>query len=291
MPYIDTASTHNRTILDLQGLGIRDVPAVGRHIYRAAHEELIPHNHGPGIMEISYLESGKQLYSVGGQDYTMNGGDVFVTFPDETHSTGGYPEERGVMYWMFVWLPESQAPFLNVPQGEVRGLLDGLTHLDRRLFPGSPSLKSLLDKIFTAYRQQDDALRVVNIKNYLMRYLLDVMACGQQDLPSTISPIMARVLEAMEAGVDESFPLQKWADIAGLSLSRFKTRFKQEVGISPADYMLRQKIDCAKEMLRCKTIPITDLALDLGFSSSQYFASVFKRYTGRTPSAYRKGTY
>jgi len=46
------------------------------------------------------------------------------------------------------------------------------------------------------------------------------------------------------------------------------------------------RIDRAKQYLQQKTIPITTLAMELGFSSSQHFAAVFKRRTGTTPRTY-----
>jgi AraC-like DNA-binding protein len=74
--------------------------------------------------------------------------------------------------------------------------------------------------------------------------------------------------------------------VARLSESRFKSRFKAEIGVPPAEYWLRQKIERATEML--KTRRVTEVAHELGFSSSQYFATAFKRYTLMNPSRYRK---
>ena len=82
------------------------------------------------------------------------------------------------------------------------------------------------------------------------------------------------------------------ADMAravGLSLSRFKAVFSREVGMPPADYVLRRRVDLAKErLLLDRRRSITNVALDLSFSSSQYFSTVFKRYTGMTPREFRK---
>ena len=50
------------------------------------------------------------------------------------------------------------------------------------------------------------------------------------------------------------------------------------------------KIQKAKNLLFKSDKSITEIAMDLGFSTSQYFATAFKRYTGRTPSSYRKET-
>ena len=76
--------------------------------------------------------------------------------------------------------------------------------------------------------------------------------------------------------------------VVNLSLSRFKTRFKHEVGVAPGGYIIMRKVEKAKELLGDRDRSITDIAFDLGFSSSQYFATVFKKLIGLTPSEYRK---
>ena len=73
----------------------------------------------------------------------------------------------------------------------------------------------------------------------------------------------------------------------GLSVPRFHARFKEQFGMPPAEYLLRAKVTEACRQLRETRQPITAIAYKLGFSSSQYFATVVKRYTGQTPRALR----
>ncbi len=74
------------------------------------------------------------------------------------------------------------------------------------------------------------------------------------------------------------------AQVARLSESRCKTRFKREIGVPPAEFWLRKKIERAIVLL--KNHNVTEVAYELGFSSSQYFATVFKRYTLVNPSQF-----
>jgi AraC-like DNA-binding protein len=73
------------------------------------------------------------------------------------------------------------------------------------------------------------------------------------------------------------------AEDAGLSLSRFKTKFKAQIGIAPHEFILRCKVEAAKKFLLEENRNVTNTAMELGFSSSQYFATVFKRFTQQTP--------
>ncbi|MBA3686685.1 MAG: helix-turn-helix transcriptional regulator [Planctomycetes bacterium] len=90
------------------------------------------------------------------------------------------------------------------------------------------------------------------------------------------------------ARLGREVPVAELAHAAGLSASRFHDRFVAEVGETPADWARRQRIVEAKRLLSLSAKPITALALALGFPSSQYFATVFRRYTGLTPRQYRE---
>ena len=91
--------------------------------------------------------------------------------------------------------------------------------------------------------------------------------------------------ETTSAGFDRREDL---AAVAGVSESWFKARFRRELSIGPAEYVLRRRIDTACRLLSDPAIPITTIALDLGFSSSQNFATVFRRVMNTSPREFRK---
>jgi len=79
-------------------------------------------------------------------------------------------------------------------------------------------------------------------------------------------------------------------DIAGffhLSPGFFGKRFRAESGISAADFVRRVKLEESVRLMREESKNITETAFALGFSSSQYFATLFKKYFGRTPREFR----
>jgi two-component system, response regulator YesN len=76
----------------------------------------------------------------------------------------------------------------------------------------------------------------------------------------------------------------------GYSRARIFEMFKAGTGMTPNDYLLRCRVRNARNLLADPERPITEIALETGFSSSQYFSQVFKKYTGMTPSRYRSKT-
>lgn len=259
---------------------------LGRYHYAEAHASLGFHCHGK-MLEICYLESGEQTYCVGDDEYRLHGGDLFVTYPNEHHGSGKSPEGKGVLYWMLIRVPERNGCLLSLGLSESRVIYERLLHLPARQFPGSPRMGRVLRRVMEVFDRGEDPLHVVNLRNLLLRFLLDVLEASRhsrQEVSEAIRAVQAVIAE----NLDERLPVARLARAAHLSQSRFKARFKDEVGIPPADYAMRQRVERAKHLLRHGGIPIIEVALQLGFSSTQYFATAFKRYTGETPSEYRR---
>lgn len=73
-----------------------------------------------------------------------------------------------------------------------------------------------------------------------------------------------------------------------LSPSYFTRAFKEETGMSPINYLLKTRIERARELLKDTGLKISDIALSVGFSNQQRFNEMFKKYTRQTPLQYRK---
>ena len=281
------STERERTALDLRSLGIPEVPMLGRYNYARARSGLMPHSH-PGAMEICLLAKGTQLYRVGRQDYVLHGGDVFVTFPGEAHSTGETPEEKGILYWVILILPRSPAFFLNCTTAESGKLVRQLLGIPHRHFVGIPELRTLLDEMISTAQSKRNPMRRLFLRVKLLEFLLKILECSHHPRKSSLSKDTNRLLHHIETQIEEPLSVKYLAKQMGLSVSRFKTRFKQEIGIPPAEYVLRCKIHAAKELLTKKGSAVTEVAYKLGFSSSQYFATVFKRYTGKSPRRFSR---
>ena len=73
-----------------------------------------------------------------------------------------------------------------------------------------------------------------------------------------------------------------------MSRSRLSVKFKQETNENLIDFILKEKTEEAKRLLRYTDKPITAISAYLGFSSQSHFSHVFKKYTNSLPNKYRK---
>ncbi len=271
-----------RLEMDLEKAGLACVPLLGRYHYNRARPALREHSHGNAI-EICYLVRGRQSYRVKECDYSLRGGDVFITHPYEEHGSGGAPEEKGVIYWMVLRAPGRSSGFPGLPARHGRALWHAIRRLPRRHFSGNWKMKEHLDALTVAFHG-DGPLRVVTMSHLITGFLLELVACGSV-LPQVKYRSLAAVLRYISQHLDERVQVPQMARIARLSTPHFKARFKQEMGIPPAEYQLRARVEEARRRLVTGKRTVTEIAFDLGFSSSQYFATVFKRFTGENPRA------
>lgn len=271
---------------DLSSMGISEVPLLGRYEYHFARPGLPMHGH-LATLEICYLARGRQTYRVDGHSYHLAGGDVFVTLPGELHDTAGQPEEPGILYWMNLRIPHRASGFFALPASDGAALIRNLLHMPQRHFFGGMRLKPLIDEVFELCGRPDDPLQRIGIRMAVVRFLLEVLSCAHGERYARHSPLFGGIVEEIRSKPEQPYSLVQLAASAGLSLSRFKARFKSEFGITPHEFILRSKIDAARESLASGE-SVTEIAMKLGFSSSQYFATVFKRFCDQTPSEFRE---
>ena len=274
-----------RQSLHLSELGLGNVDFLGIVHFHGAVRPLVPHVH-PDTYEICYLARGRQTYVVKGRAYRLRGNDVYVTFPDEDHDTGGCPEEKSLLYYLLVSAHPARS-FLGIGGAEGRALHEVLRGLPSRHFRGSPQMRAALDAVSAAFHDPADPLRAARVRTHLLAFFLEMAACSRGAMP-TAQTAMDQVCALIARRLGEPIRLEALAREAGLSVSRFKTVFRESVGMPPREYILRETVHEAERRLVASDRPVTEIALDLGFSSSQYFATVFRRFAGCTPAGFRR---
>ena len=98
---------------------------------------------------------------------------------------------------------------------------------------------------------------------------------------------LRRVVEHMRAHLNEALPLARLAAIGGLSPSRFACAFRAETGEPPHRYLVRIRIETARDLLENTDLPVTEVGVRCGFEQPSHFATTFRKVTGLSPRAWR----
>jgi AraC family transcriptional regulator len=96
-----------------------------------------------------------------------------------------------------------------------------------------------------------------------------------------------RVLDFLKENWDKEFSLETIAEMADLSVFHFIRVFKTQTGRTPHEFIIKTKIDKAKELLVTNSKSITEVCFSCGFNNLSHFADTFKRQVGITPSKYK----
>lgn len=98
----------------------------------------------------------------------------------------------------------------------------------------------------------------------------------------------AAVVLYIRQHLNEPITIQQLANLACLSKPHFFRSFKQELGLSPLDFVLQERISNAKRLLQDPLLSISEAAYQSGFNNLTHFSLQFKKQEGKTPSEYRR---
>lgn len=145
------------------------------------------------------------------------------------------------------------------------------------------ALKAELDEGHPGGRLYAESLGLALAAHLLRRYAPAAAAllARKQGLSK---PQQRRVLDYIEAHLDEGLSLARLAGIAGLSASHFKPLFKQSLGLPVHQYVIRRRVEHAKHLLLAGRLPMAEIALAAGFAHQSHMARAMRRVLGMTPT-------
>ncbi|MBD2038969.1 helix-turn-helix domain-containing protein [Leptolyngbya sp. FACHB-321] len=134
-------------------------------------------------------------------------------------------------------------------------------------------------------------LYIESLTNVLAVRILRQYATTEARLPTYKSGLPERqllqVLEYINEHLDEDIRLSSLAQLLGMSQFHFSHVFKQSIGTAPYQYLLQQRVERAKQLLKQTDQSVMEIALLCGFNSHSHLSKQFRQLTGVTPTAYR----
>lgn len=218
--------------------------------------------------DMTVMLKGSLSCVIDGQPYTVKEGEVLLMPPGSLRARYRSREEVDYISFNFNVDPAPDLPM----------------HFSAAKIRGARLLYGVLDEILRHPAQDNtEAIR------HLLACLLSVY---EQALHTeAISPLTAQITEYLHTHLASRVTLADISRITFFSPVYCDTVFKRDTGKSIIEYLLSERIAEAKRRLAEGADSLTELALSLGFTDYNYFARVFKKRTGYTPSAYRKALF
>lgn len=278
--YDEYFHSEDRIVLTKQELDLPGIRLFATHNIHNAIFPHIPHYH-ENTFEFTFVSKGTISFYTQETEYEVSGGNIFVSFPDEVHSTNEAPITLNEQYWFQVDISDPKnLLFLN--EETAKQLIEDLKSIKRHIVSTDiKETRPLIEKAFELALSDGNRLLIAG---YLIIFFQLMIAAAKEERYYLTNDIEAAV-RYIEEHVTEELSLHTLAGICNLSVSQFKQKFRRIVGVSPRNYINKKKVKFSK-LLLLQNIPVTEVAMKLNFNTSSYFSTVFKKYTTLTPSEY-----
>jgi AraC family transcriptional regulator len=140
-------------------------------------------------------------------------------------------------------------------------------------------------------RTADNAKRVAGLAHLLAIYVAEkyTNVASQRPVYRGGLPIvrLRKIEDYVHAHVSESISIGSLAELAELSPFHFSRVFKQATGITPLQFVTRERMLQAQQLIRETSRSLIEIALEVGYTSPSHFAQVFRRTVGMAPTQFR----
>ncbi len=254
-------------------------------------DALIPHFHR-GSLEIVYIHKGSQIYEMNGVQYSLSGGDVFVTPPNVPHSSGKYGVDKSSFVWMHIDM-SARTGFMGLEEQYADALINQLSRLKNPVLRGNPAIKKSVEAAIGYFissldaPKDDQAFLLAQMARDILGVLFRIIKTDVSNDCAKLSDDIESILVYINSNYDRELETGTLASMIYLSESRFRQKFKQQVGIPPIEFIWRKRISRAKVLLHGTDMTMAEISENLAFQNSSYFSKVFKKFNNLTPSEYR----
>lgn len=245
--------------------------------------------HQHNYYELFYLRTGSCIYSVNNQLYHLSAGDIFIIYPGDSH----YTQYEGLVTCerVIVCIPPSVIPekYLSAHEELARNLShSGKVILSKK---GRKRMEELLERMLEEnnlagpYSTEFLFLETLTL---LMTLLRDGIFVYDPMKPEYISSDIEEVLRYIAENYKLPLTLEEVADQINLTSSYFSHKFKKVTGTTFKEYLTYIRIRQSCQMLLTTDDSITEIAINCGFNSSNYYKDCFRRIYGISPRTFRK---
>lgn len=253
--------------------------------------------HVHDFSEVIFIHRGRAFHHIHDVKFPVSAGDVFVIQGEQDHFFSE-PEDLWLENLMFITprlgpemkmlnaIPAFSAFFRLEP--EIRGVHQFKSHLylERTKLAHAAGLLDRMRGELTEKRPGYVPL----VRGLFLEIL--VFLSRQYENPRTgegkVLLKIGTLISRLECEYAKDWSLEEMTETAFMSRSTLGRIFRQATGSSPMDYLLNLRLAAAMKMLRESDRPVSEIALDVGFSDSNYFARQFRDKLKTTPREFRR---
>ncbi|MBT3291741.1 MAG: helix-turn-helix transcriptional regulator [Victivallales bacterium] len=260
----------------------------------------LPVHRNEGV-ELTFMASGGIDATVEDTPLRLEHDHLLVTRPWQPHALGGPCVDTGKLVWLILDVgvrhphQDWQWPsWILLTDADRQQLTTYLRHNEQYVWPGSDDVRRSFRRIAEAVEGDTNGSNISRLAvsvNELLLSLLDLFRSRQVRLRESLTSTERSVklfLAELEDAIAFPWALDDMAENSGLGVTRFVHYCRKLTNMSPVKYLNHLRLQHAAERLTAEPErPVTRIAFDCGFSSSQYFANAFRKEFDCSPRDYR----
>lgn len=257
-------------------------------------------SHWHDFVELVFIRKEGGIHRIDNKHHECHRGQVYLILPGTHHSFDGSVPVALSNILFFPWRIKQILDSIGDISGLHNYFSSRLTRKDQKKAPpvlqleGSehPSIFSLLDRM-----QKESDGKEPGYKGMLEAHFLNLLislsrsSLGRKNLfleRGTPSQKVGYLVHRLEQEFHLPWTLEEMAAAIHTSVPSLCRYFKEHTGSSPLDYLIRLRIEKAKDLISHSDLLITEIAFQVGFNDGNYFARQFKRICGISAGGYRK---
>jgi len=246
---------------------------------------LVIERSSPNVNTLGYVYKGKAFFEINHHSFSAQPGTIFRITPASRLNIKTSEEDCLQCYSIHYYYSLIQW------EGAVSQAVPGEQGL-----PFPPYVHTTDPELYDLFRQTYASWQAKKIdyewqtKLLLLSIVNKVQMVSQanKEQIQSQSDLIHRAIEYIQNHYTEPINRDTLAAYVSLSPSYFSTLFKARTGLTPMEYITKLRLDKAKQLLLSTRLPITQIAMGVGFANSFYFTRVFKKHTGLSPREFRK---
>ncbi len=256
------------------------------------------------VATLIYKEMGnrEQIFKNKEEEGLSPGKDYLMNLLEDYRAGGWLPENEGLIYP----LSQEKALFTCIQCGNVEDLKEAFKEFYDAILEANISeadiIKCAIVFLIQLYRLQVDRkvrvkailldninLELIDVKTELYDTLWIAMqnTCQSINRSVTGSTAIQQAVKYIDKNYAKNLTLEMVAREVYLTPSYLSSLFKQVLGVNYLDYLNGHRVDKAKEMFTKGIYKVYEVAWSVGYSDEKYFAQIFKKYVGITPSQFK----
>ncbi|MBQ6680044.1 MAG: helix-turn-helix transcriptional regulator [Lachnospiraceae bacterium] len=229
--------------------------------------------------QLLYIQEGSGEFWFNNRKQILKKGTLCLFRPHVPQVYSYLNDETTISYFVHFsgsWIPKLLAPF--GPQDQI------CFYIENALFFGETILK--ISRALQLHEYNYDlecAALLLDLITKLSRSVSLAPASGPQTTNA-----FAPALNVMNNQYRKTLSIEEYAELCGMSTYYFVRKFKEHTGFSPHFYLIKVRMERAKEFLLTTNMNVSEISYSVGYDNPLYFSRMFKKYTGVSPVNFRK---